>query len=192
VTGVSSYLMPALLRARHPQMLLALLAERHPAAHAKVMSELRCGEKLAHALPVEWLPVEMDVEVIDVVARQLSPSTMEALVAERQRREMGSALFKTFVSTAQKLFGLSPATFIRHFGRGWRQLFSECGEIDVVSLERGAAVVMLRALPEVCLASVAWVNALPAGLRVLYELVNTTGDVTVARQGPDVELRFRW
>jgi hypothetical protein len=181
-----------LLRARHPQMLLALLAERHPAAHAKVLPALQCGDQLAHALPVEWLPVEMDVEVIDTVARQLSPSMMEALVSERQRQEMGSALFKTFVSTAQKLFGLSPATFIRHLGRGWRQVFSHCGEIDVVSLERGAAVVMLRALPAVCLASSAWIGALPAGLRVLYELVNTTGEVAVARHVGDVELRFSW
>jgi hypothetical protein len=173
-------------------MLLALVAERQPHVHAKVMQTLTCADKLAQALPVEWLPVEMDVEVMEAVARQLSPSTTEALISERQRQEMGSALFKTFVSTAQKLFGLTPATFIRHLGRGWRQVFSDCGEIDVVSLERGAAVVMLRKLPEACLASSAWIGALPAGMRVLYELVNTPGQVTVARHLSDVELRFTW
>ena len=50
--------MAALIRARHPQMLLALLAERHAAAHAKVMAALGCAPKLTQALPVEWLPVE--------------------------------------------------------------------------------------------------------------------------------------
>lgn len=183
---------PALIRARHPQMLLALLAERHPHVNQKTMQTLQCADKLAHALPVEWLPVEMDVELIDVVARQLSPSTLEALVAERQRQEMGSALFRTFVSTAQKLFGLTPKTMIRHLGRGWRQVFSDCGEIDVVSMEAHQATMMLRGLPEVCLASAAWIGVLPAGLRVLYELINTPGDISVTRRGPDVELAFRW
>jgi hypothetical protein len=173
-------------------MLLALLAERHPTAHAKVMQTLQCAEKLAQALPVEWLPVEMDIEVMEAVSRQLSPSMTEALVSERQRQEMGSALFKTFVSTLQKLFGLSPATFIRHFDRGWRQVFSDCGEIEVASLERGSAVLLLRKLPEVCLASSAWIGALPPGLRVLYELVNTTGEVTVVRRVSDVEIHFSW
>ncbi|HEY2745712.1 MAG TPA: hypothetical protein VGL86_13850 [Polyangia bacterium] len=184
--------MAATIRARHPQMLLALLAERHPSAHQKAMTTLACADKLGHALPVEWLPIAIDVEVVDVVARQLSPSVMEALVSERQRQEMGSALFKTFVSTAQKLFGLSPATFIRHLNRGWQQIFSECGTIEVVRVEKHAGVVMLRALPEICLQSSAWIGALPAGMRVLYELVNTTGAVTVTRRGADVELAFAW
>jgi len=173
-------------------MLLALLAERHPTAHSKTMQALQCVDKLTHALPVEWLPVEMDIEVIDVVARQLTPSMLEGLVAERQRQEMGSALFRTFVSTAQKLFGLTPKTMIRHLGRGWRQVFSDCGEIEVMSLEPQQAMVMLRALPEVCLASGTWIGVLPAGLRVLYELINTPGDVAVTRRGADVEIAFRW
>jgi len=173
-------------------MLLTLLAERHPTAHAKIMQALRCARPLSEALPVEWLPVEMDIEVIEEVARQLAPSMVDALVSDRQRQEMGSALFKTFVSTAQKLFGLSPSTIMRHLGRGWRQVFSGCGEIDVVRVESRSALVMLRALPESCLASAPWIGVLPAGLRVLFELVNSTGDVTVARRGADVELRFGW
>jgi len=182
----------ALIRARHPQMLLSLLAERHPTAHAKVMQTIRCAKPLTDAHPVEWIPVEMDIEVIEEVARQLSPAMIDALVSERQRQEMGSALFKTFVSTAQKLFGLTPATMLRHLGRGWRQVFSDCGEIEVVRVEPRSAVVMLRALPEACLQSAPWIGVLPAGLRVLYELVNSTGDVTVARRGADVELQFGW
>lgn len=173
-------------------MLLALLADRHPAAHAKVMQTLECAQKLSQALPVEWLPVEMDIEVMELVSRQLSPSMTDALVSERQRREMGSALFKTFVSTAQKLFGLTPATFIRHLDRGWRQVLSHCGKISVVSLERGAAVVTLQELPEMCLASSAWIGALPPGMRVLFELVNMRGEVALVRRASDVELRFSW
>jgi hypothetical protein len=173
-------------------MLLALLAERHPAAHAKVMPALTCADRMKTALPVEWIPVEMDIEVIEVVAKQLTPSQMEALISDRQRQEMGSALFKTFVSTAQKLFGLTPPTMLRQLNRGWQQVFSECGKLDVVSVEGQSGVVVLRDLPEVCLASREWIGALPAGMRVLYELINAKGDVTARRRGDEVELRFRW
>lgn len=127
-------------------MLLTLLSERHPAAYAKVIGSLRHGAEIANALPVEWLPVEIDVEVCDTVARQLAPSQMDALISERQRREMGSALFKTFVATTGKLFGFTPATFIRHLNRGWRQVLQDCGEMEIVKLEKNEAQVMLRAL----------------------------------------------
>jgi hypothetical protein len=183
---------PALIRARHPQMLLALLAERHPNVHAKVVPALVCGEKLTNALPVQWLPVEMDIELIEVVGRQLSPATMDALVSERQRREMGSALYKTFVSTTLKLFGASPTTVIKHLGRGWRQMFSECGVVDVVKHDKQSALVRISALPEACLQSSAWIGALPAGLRVLYELVNAKGDVAVDRRDAHVDIHFTW
>ena len=173
-------------------MLLALLSERHAAAHAKVIGTLRHGAEVANAMPIEWLPVEIDVEVCDAIARQLSPSQMESLISERQRQEMGSALFKTFVITTTKIFGLSPATFIRNLNRGWRQVLQDCGEIEIVQLEKNQAQVMLRALPEVCLDSSAWVGALPAGMKVLFELVNTKGDVAVTLRRPDVELRFTW
>jgi hypothetical protein len=46
-----------------------------------------------------------------------------------------------------------------------------------------------------CIGSSAWIGALPPGMRSLYELVKSKGEVTAAvsdlRAG-DVELRFRW
>jgi hypothetical protein len=173
-------------------MLLGLLAERHPNVHVKVVPSLKCEKALLNALPVSWIPVEMDIEVIESVGRQLSPATMDALVSERQRREMGSALYKTFVSTTLKVFGASPTTVIKQLGRGWRQMFSECGEIEVVRHDKQTALVRIRALPETCLASSAWIGALPAGLRVLYELVSAKGDVAVEQRDGQVELHFSW
>jgi hypothetical protein len=173
-------------------MLLAILAERHPAAHATVMASLRSAEALAHALPVQWLPVEVDIEVVDAVAGALSAQEYDLLVAERQRQEMGSALFKSFVSTISSLFGLSPATFIRHLDRGWRQVLLDCGTIEVVSIADGAGVVVLRDLPEQCLASSAWISALVPGMRILFELVHVEGAVVRARHGDVIELRFSW
>lgn len=172
--------------------MLALVGERHPNQHGKVMSSLRSAGQLAHALPVEWLPVEVDVEVMDVVARTLAPGEVDLLVETRQRLEMGSALFKTFVATTGKLFGFTPATIIRHLGKGWRQVLSDCGVVEIERAEPGGAVVWIRDLPAVCATSLAWTGALRPGMRMLYELVDTKGDVEVSMHERDAELRFTW
>jgi hypothetical protein len=157
-----------------------------------VTRSLAHADRLANALPVQWLPVEVDIEVIEGVKRALAPADWSALISERQRQEMGSALYKSFVSAVIKLFGLSPATFIRHLDRGWRQILVDCGAIEVESLEPRSGVALLRELPEMCLASDPWIDALVPGMRVLYELIRTPGDVAVARRGNDIELRFTW
>lgn len=173
-------------------MMLALVAARHPALHAKILSSLRSAEQLKHALPVEWLPIEVDIEVMEAVAHGLSWLEVESLVEDRQREEMGSALFKTFVLSVGKIFGLTPAQLVRHLGKGWRQVMQDCGTIEIETVEANAATAWLRDLPAACLASPSWTNAIAPGIRMLYELVGTRGTVTSQVRGRDIELRFRW
>lgn len=157
-----------------------------------MMASLRSADKLAHALPVEWLPIEIDVEVMDALAAVLSRPLFDALVATRQRQEMGSALFRGFVTTTVTLLGGTPATVIRKLHKGWGQLMEDCGVVEVTSLEARSGKVLLRELPDVCLASRAWIGSLGPGMRTLYELVKTRGDVEVTMRGRDVELHFTW
>ena len=186
--------MPPALRARHPQMLLELLQAQQPALHGELLTSLRSAKRIVDAMPVEWLPIEVDVELIDALAKKLSPAVFENLVRERQRLEMGSALFKTFVSTILRLLGGSPAVLVRHFPKGWSQVFSECGRVEVVEVpgDRQACLRVVD-LPPVCIASRAWIDAIPVGVQTLYELIGlTTGKVTLAREGNGVILDFTW
>ncbi|MDB4964993.1 MAG: hypothetical protein JWN44_682 [Myxococcales bacterium] len=160
--------------------------------HARAISTLASADRVAHALPVEWLPIEIDVEVVDTIARALPRAGFESLIEDRQRQEMGSALFKTFIAATGKLFGFTPAMMIRHLGKGWRQVLQDCGVVEVAATESRAATVWLRQLPQVCLDSSAWIGALRPGMRMLYELVDSRGDVTVTVHGRDVQLRFNW
>jgi hypothetical protein len=182
------------VRARHPQMLLALVRERHADRHAPLTASLRHHATIEARLPVEWIPIEADVELIEALGRLLAPAPVAALVEERQRREMGSALFKSFVATLGTLFGLTPATMARQIPKGWGQVFQDCGCVQVRALaERGAELAVVG-LPAVCLDSAAWLDAIPVGMTMLYELVGARGTVTRAPVGADgaVTLRFAW
>lgn len=176
-------------------MLLELLQAQQPQLHSELLASLRSAKRIAEAMPIEWLPIEVDVELIDALAKRLSPAALDNLVRERQRVEMGSALFKTFVSTILRLLGGgSPATLVRHFPKGWSQVFSECGRVEVEEVE-GDRRARLRIvdLPPVCIASRAWIDAIPVGVQTLYELIRTTsGKVTLTRDGNAVILDFSW
>jgi hypothetical protein len=187
--------MPPALRARHPQMLLELVLAQQPALHAELMTSLRSAKQIADAMPIEWLPIEVDVELIEALAKKMSPAALDGLVRDRQRLEMGSALFKTFVSTILRLLGGgSPAILVRHFPKGWSQVFSDCGRVEVVEVhdERHARL-RIADLPPVCVASRAWIEAIPVGVQMLYELIRvTTGKVALSRDGSSVLLDFTW
>jgi hypothetical protein len=187
--------MPPAIRARHPQMLLELVQAQHPQLHAELLTSLRSAKQIATAMPVEWLPIEVDIELIDALANKLSPAALDNLVRDRQRLEMGSALFKTFVSTILRLFaGGSPATLVRHFPKGWSQVFSECGRVEVETADEARhARMRIADLPAVCMASRAWIDAIPVGVQMLYELIKiTTGRVTLTRDGSSVLLDLSW
>jgi hypothetical protein len=173
-------------------MMLAVVAEKHPAAHAALLQSLKSAARIADALPVEWLPIEIDIEVMEALSQALTPAQIEELVVERQRREMGSALFKTFVVTTGKLLGFTPATMVRQLPKGWRQVMQDCGEIEISAIEARAATAWIRGLPPACLASAAWIGALRPGLGMLFELVSSRGEVDVSIHGGDVRVHFTW
>jgi hypothetical protein len=176
-------------------MLLELVQSQHPALHAELLKSLSSAKRIVSAMPVEWLPIEIDVELIDALAHKLSPAALDNLVRDRQRVEMGSALFKTFVSTILRLLGGgSPATLVRHFPKGWSQVFSDCGRVEIEDVdEPHHARLRIANLPAVCIASRAWIDAIPVGVQMLYELIQiSTGQVTLTRDGSSVLLDFTW
>jgi hypothetical protein len=170
------------VRARHPQTLLKLSRAAGPQHYASITSALAAETRAAleAALPMAWLPIAIDVEVIEAIAARLGYARTAQLVEARQREEMVSPLFDGFVKMALRMFGASPRTMVRRIPIGWPQLFRDVGAVEVVSAEERGATVRFRGLPECCIASAAWMAALPVGLATLYELVEVKGTVTCA------------
>jgi len=187
----------AQVRARHPQTLLTLTAEHAPVEHASVLEALRPDTRAAldGAAAATWLPMAIDIEVIEAVAERLGPRGTAALVEKRQREEMGSALFDGFVQTALRVFAASPVNMVKRLPAGWGHLFRNAGWIEVVSTGRSNAVTRFHRLPRECTSSAAWMAALPVGLRTLYEIVGAKGTVECRFEDASQEtvlVTFRW
>ncbi len=187
----------AQVRARHPQTLLLLTEESAPDRHPAVLAALRPETRasLQDAIAMTWLPMAIDVEVIETVAEQLGPEETATLVEKRQREEMGSALFDGFVQTALRVFGASPVNMVKRLPSGWGHLFRNAGWIEVVSTGPRNATCRVHRLPRECTRSAAWMAALPIGLRTLYEIVGTKGTVDCRFEDAGQEmvlLTFRW
>ncbi len=187
----------AQVRARHPQALLSLTASTTPGSYPYVLARLRPETRVELEVAAEtaWLPMAIDIEVVEAVAAQLGPSDTALLVAARQREEMGSALFDGFVQTALRVFGASPVNMVKRLPAGWGHLFRNAGWIEIVSTDRTTAVTRFHRLPYECTSSAAWMAALPVGLRTLYEIVGVRGTVDCRVEDAGLQtllVTFRW
>lgn len=185
------------VRARHPQMLLRMaqeaLPEGSPPMTASLSGETRAT--LAAADPMDWLPIEIDVEVVEAVAERMDPERNAALLAARQREEMGSSIFHGFVATALRAFAASPVTMVKRIPDGWARVWKDAGWVSVVSIARNVAVLRVHRLPPVIIGSRAWMTAMPISLQTLYELVGARGTVECRVEDPaegTVLCTFRW
>jgi hypothetical protein len=178
-------------------MLLSLIEAREPASYPGIYGALRreTREVLERSLPLAWIPIEIDVEVVERVAEHLGDANFELLIEQRQREEMKSALFSGFVKTALRLFGASMSLLIKRLPSGWAHLFRNVSRVEIVSTGPHEAVAHFRGLPRVCIESAPWMAALPVGLRMLYELILKKGTVECRIEDPaagDARVTFRW
>lgn len=184
-----------MVRARHPQMMISLAAERMPLLGEQVRASLPPDtlDLLSVAAPSMWIPIEHDIRAVEAVCRQVGQVTHDSLLQERARREMGSPLFKSFVGTVLRLFGDSAATVVKQIGNGWPQVFQDAGTYEVLGIVDDSATAVLRGVPPACLASSVWVKGVPVALETLFELVNATATIgsTVGPRG-DLLLSFAW
>jgi len=188
---------PAQVRARHPQTLLRLARAAAPTAYAAIEEALPLATlgAVEAAIPSAWVPIELDVEVMEAVARRLGAITAASLVEARQREEMGSALFHGFVQSVLRVSGASPAVLMKQLPAGWKQLFRDCGWIEIIEVASAEGRVMFRDLPRACIASDAWMAALPVGLGMLYEIIGMKGSVECRTRNVterSAMVRFRW
>jgi hypothetical protein len=185
------------VRARHTQALLGLAEERVPAGAPSIAASLGAGGRaiVEAADPSAWIPLEIDVELVEVMTRQLGSAVTASLVDANVRDETNRTLLAGMAAAVLHAFAASPVTVVKQLPAGWGRVFRNAGWVEVAATGRSHAVARFRRLPAICVASAAWMDALIAGLRSLYSVVGATGTVERsiedAAQGT-VLVTFRW
>ena len=168
------------MRARHPQTLLQLAQKAGPGIYPAIERSLAEDTRavLDTVEAIAWLPIAIDVEVMEAVAARFDAAATAHLVAERQREEMGSSLLEGFIKTAMRVLGPSPSMLLKRLPGGWQHMFRHAGTVELVPTGEHDAEARFVGLPAMCIGSTAWMSALPVALQTLFELVGTKGTVT--------------
>jgi hypothetical protein len=142
-----------------------------------------------------WLPMQLHVDLAEVMLESYGP----ARAHEHYRRSFAAALqggiFGPLVRTGNRLFGTTPATFLRWAHLGWDTSFRQCGELTGEITGAGQGRLIYSGLPRVCTVSDAWLDSSQGSSYGCFDVLEIDGLVRVdksRREEGRLELALEW
>lgn len=185
------------IRAALPLQSLRVLESMAGSEHTRVLARLQ-PETLARLRSVtrlEWLPLEMDVELSLAVTDVLGPNV------DRERARLGvlqcfeTPLLRPFLRGADMLFGLSPGGLIATVPRGWPAVYRDAGHLRYEVDGGLRRVLIYEDIPQVVIGSRQYLDTLAGGLESVFDLCKVVGSVSLGRidvGARRAELHFEW
>jgi hypothetical protein len=137
----------------------------------------------------------LHVELADLMLLAYGP----ARAHEHYRRSFADSLrrgiFGPLVRTGKRLFGASPATFLRWAHRGWEASFRSCGHLKGEVLGQGRGKLVYTELPAVCTASEAWLDSAQGSVYGSLDVLEVDGIVRIdksRRVEGRLEIELEW
>lgn len=185
------------VRAKFLQQWLTFPEQFEPAAAVRlarlVNDEKRRAIHGAHALV--WLPMTLDIEVVDAVAQALGVRRYAELTRAFFLEIMLRPPLGALLELGTKLMGLSPEAFLRWWDKGWGAVYRNCGRVTGYVEEERRGRVLYRNMPHLCLRSDAFVEAVVGTAYGVYALTGVEGVVRITQrrveQG-ELDLEFEW
>lgn len=135
------------------------------------------ADAVRDATPSAWLPLEMNVQLADIIATALGPQRSLAFFRAMVLREYETSLFKTFITGITRVMGVTPAVFVKFVARGWELVYRECGTFIPLEVGTTEARLLFRDLPEVCVQNQLWLDAVRSTFYSAFDLAKVTGRV---------------
>lgn len=136
-------------------------------------------ETIEGSAPGGWLPMALHVELADLMLLAYGPARAHEHYRSSFANSLRSGIFGSLVRTGTKLFGASPATFLRWAHRGWESSFRQCGKMHGESLGPGRGRLVYEELPEVCTASDAWLDSAQGSVYGSLDALEVEGVVRI-------------
>jgi hypothetical protein len=185
------------IRAALPLQSLGVVESIAGSEHTRVLARLR-PESLARlraAAWLEWLPLEIDLELCVAIADTLGSEV------DRERSRLcvlnccETPLLRPFLRGADMLFGFSPAGLIATIPRAWPTVYRNAGlmryEVDG-GLRR---VLFYEDVPPAVIGSRQYLEAIAGALEAVFELCKVDGSVSLGQidvGARRAELYFEW
>jgi hypothetical protein len=181
------------IKASHTRTSLDVLGELFPSSAPRVMTRLSplVKEALAQAMRLDYLPVMVNLEVVEAINAELGVRGARQVARESLRRTLSGPLLGGLVSTATVLFGNTPPGLLRWLGRGYGWVCRDCGDFKLIRAESGRVEVRLEELPEE-LNIPSYLEAMAGALEAFLDICRVEGEVTVDPWPGGARFELHW
>ena len=147
------------------------------------------------ATAVAWLPIALNVELADTIARSLGPERARPFFRDMLLAEYQSSLFRPFIEGISRLFGVGPSVFVKMAPRGWELVYRACGTLTPMDVGPGEARLVLSELPEACVRNALWLDAVRSTFYTAFDLPKIEGEIAwkeLSLSSRRAVMRSRW
>jgi hypothetical protein len=184
-------------RARHLQEWLENIGREEDPWRAKffaaVPAEMRL--EIESANRVAFLPVSYHVKLADLLLESFGETRAHAYYRRAFAASLRGPVLGPLFRTATRLFGLTPASFLRWASKGWDSSFRNCGQLVGEALGPTSGRLHYRGLPAVCTASDAWLDSAQGSAYGVLDTLETAGIVRLdksRRAEGELDLDLEW
>jgi hypothetical protein len=167
------------VRASHLKEDLAALASLGPELEARVRARLstRTISAIEDATRVDWLPLELNVELAEAVFGEAGEARTRAWARASFNLSL-NAFFKPLLESVLRLFDLTPHRIYGMVPRAWPAVYRNAGIASVTEHAAGESRITMQELP-FALMSEPFLRAVAGTLECVFELTQVEGRVTV-------------
>ena len=153
---------------------LAALAVRDP----DLVREVEAASR------VSWLPIALNLRMVEGVVASEGEQAGLALVAECLEDQFERPLWRDFIGGALRLLGRDPGSLGRWIPKAMQLIFRGCGSWSAERSGERALEVRVHALPPVLAEHRLWLASVAVGMTPVFGLCDTSGDCALASSDP--------
>jgi hypothetical protein len=144
---------------------------------------------------LSWIPIELDVEIVDAVAQVLGKERFHAFTRSYVTEILPHAPLGALIDLGSKMIGLSPESFLRWWDKGWRAVYRDCGLVKGSVIDDRHGRIVYEKMPRACTQSEAFIDAVVSTAYAVFPWTGHQGNARVAALRPEegyLELALEW
>ena len=136
--------------------------------------------EVAAASRASWLPVELNVRMVEVMAEHFGEERGIELLADCVYQQFGTPLWKGFIGGAIRLLGTDPGSLGRWIPEAMKLVFRDCGRFSAEPSADDELTVRVDELPPPLTGHGPWLRSLATGMTPLFTLCGRDGSARLA------------
>jgi hypothetical protein len=186
-----------LVRARHLKDWLIRIAGEEDPWRARFFDALPKATRttIESAVRGTWLPMALHVELADIMQHAYGPARAHQHYRHSFAAALHGGIFGPLLRTGTRLFGATPAAFLRWAHLGWDASFRNSGKLQGEILGPRFGRLIYSGLPPVCTASDPWLDSAQGSAYGTLDVLELDGVIRLdkSRRGEGrLELSLEW